>query len=205
MPYKTFPPLYSVWQSMLERCRNPKIAGYARYGGRGIKVCDRWLVRENFVADMGPRPVGMSLDRIDNDGDYEPSNCRWATRQEQQRNQSCVRTVTIEGKTYKAVELAEKSGLKTDTIVKRAAMGLNFAEVTSSVRKRDTSGLALGRRAAADKMLSRTHCTRGHEYTPENTYRFGPAGHRLCRACHAMLERNKRKKNRAAGLAEAAT
>lgn len=78
--------LYSVWWNMIDRCTNPKNNAWKNYGGRGISVCRRWLNIKNFVADMGPRPNGLTLDRINNDAGYSPKNCRWATRKEQQRN-----------------------------------------------------------------------------------------------------------------------
>jgi hypothetical protein len=71
---------------MLMRCSNPHFAGWKDYGGRGIQVCDRWMQFENFLADMGQRPPGKSLDRINNDGNYEPSNCKWSTPKEQANN-----------------------------------------------------------------------------------------------------------------------
>jgi len=79
---------YRTWASMIQRCINPTVRGWKYYGGRGISVCSRWLKFENFLADMGVRPSALlSLDRINNDGNYEPSNCRWATRSEQRLNQ----------------------------------------------------------------------------------------------------------------------
>ena len=81
-------PLYKTWQDMRQRCGNPKDKDYRYYGGRGISVCDQWLNSYHaFEKDMGPRPEGMSMDRIDNDGNYEPGNVRWATPKQQRANQ----------------------------------------------------------------------------------------------------------------------
>jgi len=77
---------YSTWESMIQRCTNLNQTKYNDYGGRGIKVCDRWLNFENFLKDMGERPDKLELDRIDNDGNYEPGNCRWVTRSANLRN-----------------------------------------------------------------------------------------------------------------------
>jgi len=77
---------YKTWQGMKDRCSRPKASNYKYYGARGIKVCDRWLKFENFLADMGKRPLGTTLDRVDTNGDYKLSNCRWATATQQINN-----------------------------------------------------------------------------------------------------------------------
>ena len=79
-------PTYNSWSTMIQRCTNPDAPGYSYYGGRGITVCERWRDFAAFFADMGERPAGTTLDRIDNDGNYEPGNCRWADRQTQMAN-----------------------------------------------------------------------------------------------------------------------
>lgn len=87
---------YVCWQNMKKRCYNPNSVGYENYGGRGIKVCDRWKDSfENFLADMGEAKDGLSIERIDNNGDYEPQNCRWATRKEQRRNTRACKPVNL--------------------------------------------------------------------------------------------------------------
>jgi len=80
------PRVYQIWIAMRARCENKKNTSYRNYGGRGISVCDRWQSFENFLADMGEPPVATSIDRLDNYGNYEPGNCRWATASEQARN-----------------------------------------------------------------------------------------------------------------------
>jgi hypothetical protein len=93
------PPAWQSWNAMRKRCLDPKSPMYGQYGGRGITICERWQHFEHFLADMGPRPLGMTLDRIDNEKGYEPGNCRWADSKTQRRNRRDVKLYTYAGKT----------------------------------------------------------------------------------------------------------
>lgn len=113
-------PTYKSWQKMKERCMNPNSNRYALYGGKGVKVCERWMVFENFFEDMGVRPDGTSLDRWpDRNGMYEPGNCRWATNREQERNRNTTRFLTIGGVTKSAADWADEAGIKLCTLLAR--------------------------------------------------------------------------------------
>lgn len=116
---------YKIWGGMKQRCSNPKAGSYPRYGGRGVAVCERWSDSfEAFLADMGPRPsVDHSIERLDNDGDYEPANCRWATRSEQARNRASSTSVTVDGKTQTVIAWAEEVGCDPFTIYARLRKG----------------------------------------------------------------------------------
>lgn len=111
------PKAYSIWQAMKKRCSNMNNADYHRYGGRGIKVCERWATSfSNFLADMGECPDGLTLDRIDNDGNYCPENCRWASRKEQSDNKPGVVWVEYQGKRMTAADFARSLGKPTHTV-----------------------------------------------------------------------------------------
>ncbi len=123
---------------MLQRCTNPSKKSYAGYGGRGIKVCERWLDSfDAFLADMGPRTSpGHSLDRIDNDGPYSPENCRWATRKEQCRNRRSNRLVIYDGTEMPLVEAAERAGLSYQLAYQRLLRGWTPEEALEVVPRR---------------------------------------------------------------------
>lgn len=105
-------PEYWAWSNMRQRCNNPRFQQFADYGGRGITVCDRWNSFEAFFVDVGLRPSSLhSLDRKDNNGNYEPGNVRWATKKQQCRNTRRNRFVVIDGETLTVVEVAERYGL----------------------------------------------------------------------------------------------
>lgn len=112
---------HAIWRSMKNRCLNPKTPDFQWYGRRGIRVCDTWRNSyEAFVADMGRAPTPKhSIDRIDNDGDYSPENCRWATRREQGNNKRNNRKIEYGGQIYTLSELARKAGLKVTTLIMR--------------------------------------------------------------------------------------
>jgi hypothetical protein len=115
--------VFSAWNQMIARCYDPEHPKYPIYGGRGIRVCDRWICRRLFMDDMGPRPEGMSLDRIDVNGDYSPDNCRWATYETQAQNRRDNRNITFEGKTKCLTEWERITGIKRKTLAKRLDSG----------------------------------------------------------------------------------
>ncbi len=117
-------PEYSAWNSVMTRCYNKNDKGYQYWGGRGIRVCSRWHDVNNFIADMGPRPSPLhSIDRIDNDGDYEPSNCRWATSKQQTDNRRNSRLIEFDGRTQTLAQWASEVGLAWGTIAHRIRQG----------------------------------------------------------------------------------
>ncbi len=146
MSLRTSPgfPTFTAWQSMLWRCNNPSRRDYPDYGGRGIKVCDRWKSFENFLADMGMKPDGLTLDRIDVNGDYTPENCRWATPKEQANNKRNNVVIECDGEALTLSQWAERLGVDDSAIKYRLRLGWSVRDaVTRPPRKQSN------RRAAA--------------------------------------------------------
>jgi len=115
---------YNCWASMLQRCNNPKDPKYPDYGGRGIKACQRWQDSfENFLSDMGERPEGLTLERIENNNGYYKENCRWATRKEQSNNTRRNHHLTLNGVTMNTTQWGEKLGIDGRTIRARIKKG----------------------------------------------------------------------------------
>lgn len=114
---------YQSWYAMKARCLNPKNTKYEYYGGRGITVCDRWMTFENFLADMGERPEGKSIERIDNNRNYEPSNCCWIDRKLQQGNTSKNTFITHEGRTMTLAQWARHLGVPYYRVLYRILKG----------------------------------------------------------------------------------
>lgn len=114
---------YQAWGSMVARCRNPKRNRFYCYGARGITVDQRWLKYENFLSDMGPRPHGMTIERIDNNGPYTKTNCRWATLTEQARNKSTNRILTHNGESLPLAAWAERAKIPYKTFHARIQSG----------------------------------------------------------------------------------
>lgn len=116
---------YSTWRAIKARCTNPNTKSYSNYGGRGIKMCGRWLNSfSNFLEDMGERPSKYhSIDRIENDGNYEPSNCRWATKKEQSRNTRVNTYLTFKGETKCLTDWAEEYGITPGALSQRLNKG----------------------------------------------------------------------------------
>lgn len=147
---KSYSKEYNTWSSMKARCINKSSSKYSAYGGRGITICTRWFVFENFFDDMGPQPKGMTLERIDNDLGYSPENCKWASMAEQQRNKRNNVYLTYNGETKTLTEWAEVVGIS------RQCMFLRYAKTSDPqklLRPRGKYGPKSNRKSADKKSL----------------------------------------------------
>jgi hypothetical protein len=116
---------YKTWQDMLARCRNPSHRQYHHYGGRGITVCSRWTRSfSNFLLDMGRRPDGCSINRVDNNGPYSKDNCQWSTKIEQVNNMRSNRVITFNGQTRTMAQWGRLLGINYGTLTKRFSRGM---------------------------------------------------------------------------------
>lgn len=128
----TISPTYFTWAQMKKRCKNPKNVAFKNYGGRGIKVCDEWSVFENFLNDMGIRPDGTELDRIDVNGNYEPSNCRWVTRRENSNNRRNNKRIEFNGENLTYSDWSRKTGLCKTVIRRRILLGWSIEKTLTT-------------------------------------------------------------------------
>ena len=122
---------YSSWQHMINRCYNPDNTNYPHYGGRGITVCEEWREYLNFLRDMGERPEGLSIDRIDNDKGYSKENCRWATQQQQRSNTRMSRKYTYKGEYITLKAISDQTKVPYETLRHRLLKGLSIEEAVS--------------------------------------------------------------------------
>jgi hypothetical protein len=124
---------FSSWTSMTQRVCNPNHKSFDDYGGRGITICERWLGSfENFYADMGDRPLGLTLERINNNGNYEPTNCEWATSKKQANNRRSNRPITLNGRTRNLNEWASDAGIHRSLISNRIDRGWSVEDAVST-------------------------------------------------------------------------
>lgn len=135
---------YFIWSGIMQRCLNPKSPAYHHYGGRGITVCRRWRSFQNFIEDVGEAPTPKhSIDRIDNNGSYEPGNVRWATQKEQMNNTRMNRFITHKGKTMTIAQWAEHLGMKHSKL---------YARIQDNWSVEDALCLELGKRGILPKV-----------------------------------------------------
>lgn len=134
---KSKTPTYGVWFNMIRRCEQSNHKSFHQYGGRGVKVCEEWKSFAGFLSDMGERPDGYTIDRIDTNGNYEPGNCRWATQKTQQNNRRNNRLLTANGLTMTMQAWAEVNGLTADAISKRIDSGWSVDRAVTQPMKSD--------------------------------------------------------------------
>lgn len=171
--------LYFVWRGMLERCQNENHVGFSNYGGRGIAVCDRWQDFKNFVADVGERQAGTTLDRIDNDKGYEPGNVRWSTRQQQANNK---RNSVVLGTGLSLADSCRSQGVNYQTAYARLAKGQSPLEAREKLR-----GSASPRAKLDEKTVLAIRGLRGSAPNAEIAARFGVS---TATVSHIMTRRN---------------
>lgn len=127
---------YSTWAGIIQRCTNPKSTTFWKYGARGITVHPRWLSFESFLADMGDRPTGATIDRIDGSLGYAPGNCRWALPSQQQRNLKSNRIIEYRGQKKCLTDLSAEFGLNASAVHRRLARGWSLEEALTIPSKR---------------------------------------------------------------------
>lgn len=126
---------YGIWGNMLYRCNTDTCPNYSEYGGRGIKVCERWNSFENFLADMGKAPLGFSIERKDVNGDYTSNNCVWATMEKQANNRRNTRRVTLNGETKSLKEWCQHFNLSWHMVANRYRRNWPIEQLFSAPRK----------------------------------------------------------------------
>lgn len=138
---------YAAWSTAKQRCTNPKNVRYEQYGARGITMCERWLTSfAAFVEDMGPAPKGMTLERIDTNRGYEPTNCRWASRLEQANNKRTNHLIPVDGELVSIAEAARRLGVEYGTLNSRIQRGWSAERaITAPLTPLSVSGHRAGR------------------------------------------------------------
>ena len=178
-----------IWQGIKQRCFNPNNHAFKYYGGRGITMCEHWKGSlANFFADMGHPPESYTIDRVDNNKGYEPSNCVWVSRKQQMNNRRCNRIITFKNKTQTAMQWADELNIPHQTIYQRLDLGWDAEKVLFQGKQIDKSGLQKGTQASIAARKARAHCKNGHEFNDA----VDAQGNRRCKKCHADRQRNRR-------------
>lgn len=192
---------YRTWAGMIQRCTNPNCHNYRNYGGRGISVCGRWRKFESFLLDVGIKPSTLhTLERRNNEGDYEPSNCYWATRGEQLRNTRRNIRITLDGKTQVLKDWAAQSGISYATVQGRLRRGWPIRDALTLPADMRVSCARYWR----TRSLTVTQCKWGHPYPKNLCLKKIPSTggvQKSCRECDRLRNKRRRLVEKEASLA----